>query len=523
MAEGGLSSSDEETSYSDFMFKGSTVALIGIVVTGALGMLIRMLLSRGLSPSEYGAFYAIFSFLSFLSIFRELGLGASIKRFTPEFIEDKDFTGLKSSIFSSFLVQIAVSLTVLGLVSFFSGGISVWLTGSESAAPLVVMIGSWFVLMVFTSTGKSVFASFKDITRSRVLGIVRMSATFVAAIVASYFYDLDPTATALAFIIGGITSGLFLFIELFRSQSGVFSKGELKISSSITKKMLLFGLPLMAAGLAGTITSRVDTIVISTFRTSTEVGYYQVARPITKLIKQIGTVAAAPLFPLVSELWAKDNMEKLESTTYYVLKFSIMLVIPLALVFFSFPKIAIRVLFRPEYIPAATAVRILSLTMIATSMFSLLGNILVATGKNVLYSKIFGLAAVLNVGGDIVLVPIVGMEGAATAFLSSFLVAVVVEIYYLGDYIEFPLPLADSGKIIAGGVLSLVWILFLRTVLPLPVWPETAVIVVLVGFFYLTWVLNADVLKARDARIIRETVPIPSQIYDILKKLRMAG
>lgn len=505
-----------EESYSKYMLKGTSTAFIIGIVIGALGLLLRMFLSRSLSPADYGIFYAVFSLVGLLSLLRGLGLGSAIIKFLPEFEEKEDFTSLKSSIVVVLLVRLAVVLVVAGILFIFSEEIAVGFIGSKSAAPIIQLLSIWFVSMLFVKTAAKVFHAFKDILGFKSVELARIIITFGILAAFSYFMDLEAREVAISFILGSILTSIWIIIRLRKHESKL-SKGKIQISKGITKKILYFGLPLLLAGLAGAVTSRIDTLVITAFMTPEDVGFYQVARPATRIITQMAVIGV-PLFPMVSELWAKRDKKKLNLTIYYISKFSFLLMIPAALIFLVFPKIVIRILFTSKFLPATEAVRILALTMVVTNVFNILGKILVATGKNILRAKLYVLAMVLNVVGDIILVPISGIEGAAIAFLSSFSIALLLEFYFLRKHIEFHFPGLDIGKIIIGGIITVLLIFLLKNILIFNWLLELILLLAVGGLFYVIWISRTRVLAERDLRIMKENIPIPDPILKILRK-----
>lgn len=508
-----------EESYSEYIFKGTSVAFVASVVTGLLGLGMRMFLSRALSPEEYGILFAVFSLFGFLGLLRGLGLGNTIVKFLPEFREKENYTYLKSSITISLIIQLSLSALIVGVTFLFSGEIASAFIGNKAAEPIIRLLGVFFWLMAFIRFGPRIFSGFKDIPRAKSVELVRLSSLFLLLLGLSFVLDLNATSAALIYVTSGAIASVWILLQL-RSYSSILRKGELKLSKKITKKLLIFGIPLAFAGIAGVTTSYIDTIVITWFRTPTEVGLYQVARPATRAIQLAGLSLGAPLFPMISELWAKKDEKRLSSTLYYTLKFPLLVLIPMALVFLAFPEIIIRVLFSSKYLAAATTLRILTLTMIVATLFSLFKKTLIGIGKNKLFAKIYGVAAVLNVVGDIVLVPIIGIEGAALAFLLSFLVALILEIYYAHQNVRFPVPKKALRKMVLGGIATLTLLFLLKEIITIsPWWLKIPAVILPSGLFYLIWIFRTKTLTSKDIKLLKKNVPIPDWAIKVLRKL----
>ncbi len=514
-----MNEGEAEESYSEYMVKGVSISFAVTIAIGISGILMRMFLSRSLSPTDYGIFYAVFSLLGFFALIRQMGLGQTIVKFLPEFEEKEDFTSLKSSIIIALIIQLSAASLVAGFFFIFSKEIAIGFIGSKTAIPIIRFLSLWFISMVFLRVGSRVFRGFKDILGSKLVELFRIIITFILLGMFSYFANLGATETALSFFLGCTLALSWIMIRL-RKHKTRLSRGEIEFSKPLAKKLFYFGLPLIFVGIAGTLTSQIDTLTITLFRTPKEVGYYQVARPITKIIGQVGTVIGVPLLPMLSELWAKDDTERIQSSFYYLVKLTFLFIVPLVLIFLAFPEIIIRILFTSSYLPAAGAVRILSITMVTTVMFALLGRVLIATGKNILYSKLYGLAAVINLVGDVILVPILGIEGAALAFLISFSVALTLEFYYIRKDLDLAVSTKEIFKIVLGGMISLSIILILKNVLTLPIWPEIFIILIPASLFYLFWSLKTRILTDGDLKMMKETLPFPHFIIKIVRQIK---
>ena len=76
-------------------------------------------------------------------------------------------------------------------------------------------------------------------------------------------------------------------------------------------KVASFGIPLFATALGSKIIGYIDTLILTYFRTPFEVGVYNAILPTALTILYLGTAVATPMFPLASELWSRNQKEKL--------------------------------------------------------------------------------------------------------------------------------------------------------------------------------------------------------------------
>lgn len=71
--------------YARRLVKGSAIVFLGLVASGVFGISLRMFLARSLSVEEYGLFFAVYVFVGFFALFRDLGLDATLAKYILSF------------------------------------------------------------------------------------------------------------------------------------------------------------------------------------------------------------------------------------------------------------------------------------------------------------------------------------------------------------------------------------------------------------------------------------------------------
>lgn len=508
----------EEESYARYMVKGGTITFIVAVLSALLGLGLRMFLTRALTVGDYGLLFAVISFISILMIFPGLGINWGIKKYLPEFRVKEEFTELKSSIAISLLIKVSTAVPIAVILIVFSRDIALGFFGTASAIPVIWILSIWFVVMIIVQTGINVFQALRDIPSNRSVDLFRITILFSIVFIVSVVTDLSLIYAAIAYLLASLLTVVWILIRLNKHRA-ILSKGEILLTKPLMKKLFIFGLPLILVSVSGRIIGYIDTLTITWFRTAEEVGLYQVALPATRILWFLGMAFTVPLFPMISELWAKKSTEKIRDTLYFLTKFFFILLIPTTLVFLAFPDVIIKLLFGVNYLGASLTVQILSITMLFYVLFGIFGSTLAGIGKNFTYGMIYGVAAVINLVGDLLLVPLLGINGAAIAFLIAIFVAFIVSIYFTRKHIKFPVPFQPVAKTVTGGILALLLIICLKSILPFLMWPKLLTILISAGLFYSIWILRMGVFVRKDFTMVEKTVPIPKQIKSILRKL----
>jgi len=155
--------------------------------------------------------------------------------------------------------------------------------------------------------------------------------------------------------------------------------------------------------------------MLGLFKTSQEVGLYNVASPLANFISAPLVAMALIYLPVTSGLHAQGLIPEIRENFSILTKWLCSTTLPLFLILFLFPETVLNFLFGSNYAPAASALRILSLGFIISNLLGPNRATLIVMGKSRFTMWATLAAAVLNIGLNIVLIPPLGIEGAAIA------------------------------------------------------------------------------------------------------------
>lgn len=507
-----------ERDYAKYMARGSAVIFTALAVTVIASFGLRVLLARTLSTADYGLFFSIFMFVSFLGTFRHLGIDKAIPKFLSEFKARKKLDEIKSSISTALAIYAALTLTVFLILIALSEWLAVSFFGDPAARPIFIILSAWFSVIVSERFLMGIFQGFQDMVGRSGVELSRVAFTLGLVAIVVFFIGPDLTGIALAYLFGPIFAATLFFTLLRRRHSGLL-RGKGQISKSLAKKLLVFGLPLILVGVSGAVMGHIDTLMITAFRPIRDVGFYQIAHPTALFLGYFGTALSVPLLPMVSELWARGKKETLRSALYFLAKFPLIFIIPVALILLAFPEAVIRLLFGTKYLAAAAALQALSIGMVFRGGGAILRTTLIGAGYPVLTLKSIGAAAVFNFFANLLLVPPYGAGGAAIATGLSFFIALVLSFYYVRRIIRFPVPVSAILKTLAGGGLTLLMVWGLKSIVPLPPWPALFVVMTPSLLFYVVWICRMGVIEKEELDLFARVVPVPARLLKFLRKL----
>ena len=402
------------------------ILMPGLVLTASnlivrlMGYLYRVLMGRMLTPYEFGILNLALPIQYMVIILSSSGIAPAIAKFVSEYEVKKDFEKRDLVISSSLVFYTLVGLA-LGIVFYLASPyIGQHIFNEERViVPLqIASIALPFGMLVAVYTG--IFQGFKKIEyMGGTLVIEQGLRVFFAVLFVSF------GLTAVNAILGS-TLG---FIAVLPVAYLIFRKMGLRVSGysfSEFKRIFRFSLPISATALSAFVLAYIDILLLGYFLSAREVGIYSAAAPTSRMVMAFSTALYAVMLPSVSETVAKKDRPQLKEYVTYAYKLSLVILLPLTIVSILLSGPIITLLFGSQYAGAAGPFEILVIGTAFLGIFTLNSGIFQGAGRPGVPMAILVSTAVLDGLLNIMLIPRLGIIGAATASTLSFVFAGVV-------------------------------------------------------------------------------------------------
>lgn len=396
------------------LFKGGGAVLAGLVLELGISFVGKLLIARELGRVNYGAVSIGIITAAIASTLVLLGLNKGIGRYLPR---DEDPSERRSVLVSAF--RLAVPLSVLAGAGVFAAApvLSTRVFDDPSMTPVLRVFA---VAIPFGAVMKLALGSVQGMQDSlpkvaiqnvtfpvtRFLGIVVALLLGAGAVGVSYAYLASYVAAAL----GGV---YYLHARTSLFEFDVPYEGR-------ERELLSFSLPLVVTSAMTIVLSDIDMYMLGAFRGTGPVGVYNVVYPLAKLL----TVAIGSFgflfMPVVSELDASGDHDRMKRLYQVVTKWVVMATLPLFLVLVAFPRWAILYTFGAEYVRGAAALSVLSVGFFLHTAFGLNKGALTSLGHTRLLMVDDVAAAAFNVVLNLALIPRFGLLGAAYATTAAY-------------------------------------------------------------------------------------------------------
>jgi len=439
------------------MARGTGIALLGMFVGLLLQFGSRSIIARYVSEGGYGVFSLALAILNIAVVLATLGLYESATVYVARFRAKQEGANVRAAISTSLQLAIAASL-VLCVILFFSADIVAFhlFHIAALATPLKIFaVGLPFftvihvLLAIFRGFDRvEAQAYFQNMLLNFLFLLLLLSVTLLGATLISVFcaYLIALVLTALGLIIYA-TKTLPHQIALF-TQTGF----------TMSKELLLFSMPFLGIGMLSLAILWTDTLVLGYFKTPEIVGLYNAASPLAQFIMQPLGALLVIYTPVVTGLYSQHHIATIRRNFTVVTKWLTFITMPLFMILFLFPEAVISLFFGENYIAAAPALRLLSTGFMARNLFGPNAHTLFAMGKaRFVMLSVLG-AAIMNLLLNVILVPPLGITGAAIASMSSLIASnlfISLRLYRLCQ--AQPLSMNLLKPVLLSGVLALIF------------------------------------------------------------------
>ena len=351
--------------------KGVSWNFLLLIFAAPIGYFVRMLYANEIPKLEVGMFYAVLDFCSMVAIFKNLGLSPALVRFIPKFLHERRDDLVKSAIVSVGILQSSVSLVITIGIILLSPLIAKYYINNQGQfvghldlvvnVLIILSIGFWFQSIMDVITNS--ILDFQNQKYFGTINFVKISLILILSLVLIYIFNIHSAfAPTFVYMLVPILMILIYGWVFIKKIFPKFFKEKLIFSKKLIKDLFSYGLPVMMGSAGSLVLGYIDRLCLTYFTGLGAVADYRnVAMPTVSILGYFASAVGAVLFPMSSELWEKGHKEALGHGVEKICLYSFVLVLPMAILMAYFPTVVVNLLFNAQYLPAADAIRILSL------------------------------------------------------------------------------------------------------------------------------------------------------------------
>ena len=407
-------------------------AFISIATASLAHFILRIVLGRELGPDGLGVYTLAFTIYLFGMQFAAFGIGAALTKYVAEFLEDK--VAIRNYV-SSGMTSSVITGGLMGVVLFL---LAPYIAISFFHVPeLEGMIQLTALCYPFIAIQKAVLGTLNGFRRMHLyalLNIIQNVAVVAVSISLVLLFEMGVMGAVIGFV-GPTVLISALCPVLIRECIGLdMSLWNIPALRATT----VFGFYVVLGNSIGFLNTQIDSILIGYYLNPTEVGIYAVAVLLAQTLTLIPSAVQRVTAPATATLYGKGDIEGVRRLFYSTLKKSFLISVGSAtLIAVSGPYI-IALLFTEEYLVSYVPLLILLPGYAIGASFGAVGATLSSIGKVHIPFRISAVCAMLNVVLNILLIPTLGINGAALAtaatMIANFGITVKVVHHYIGNH-----------------------------------------------------------------------------------------
>ena len=387
-----------------------------------LQLFITAILSRILTPKDFGVVAVVSVFVVFFQLASDIGIGAAI-------IQDKHLD--ESDIKSAFNLTIIIAI-IFSVVFFSSANVIASFYDRQEYETIVKILSISCLFNILSMIPMNILRKKKKFLHIGVIiGVSNLvsGVTAIAMAVKGYsFYSL---------VIKAVLYSVMVFFLTF-----IFSKAKLGFvwRKSFFKRIVKFSFYQFMFNLVNYFSRNTDNILIGKYIGEETLGYYEKSYKLMMLPLQTFTyIIGSILHPILTEF--QDDKDKLYSNYIYVCRILSLVGFPLSIVLFYNASELILILFGSQWIYSISIFKVLSLSVGFQMVSSSAGAIYQAAGR----TELLFLNGVIT-SSIIISAVIFGILKNNVMYIAYGILATTVISFYIGFYILIRIALKQRLK-----------------------------------------------------------------------------
>jgi O-antigen/teichoic acid export membrane protein len=493
--------------------RGSMVAIVGTLVSQGSLLFTVALIAAKLGSTGLGIFSQAYAVLTLATLAAMVGMQTSLTRYVAGYVAVGDWADIRPTVRLGMATACGVALLVAALVAAVSPWLADDVLREPGVATPLVLAAVALPFAVYSRTAGAVLQGHHRMRDFVVVTLIVEPAVRLVGMAVALFAGGGIDAAAGVLVFSNIAAAVWGWHRMRSTMLPVARRRPVRV-----RPFLRFSAITWVASLATTGLVWLDTLVLGIYRPSDEVGVYQVATRLVALAT-LGSVPIASAFaPRITKMIKRQDWANLAAAYSATTTWSTRLAVPGLALCLVVPGPLLG-LFGDQYTTAAAVTVILVVGKLVESATGPCGMVLNMSSRVGLNAANNVLALALNIGLNVLLIPRMGLIGAAIAWSVSLVLVNLARLVEVRATIGLRLFEPEAARAIAAvlpGAL-LAWLVVVTIDQPFLELALTTVLVVggyAVITRWLTWTSNDRVVAAalRDAVLPARTTPVAGQV-----------
>lgn len=422
---------DEQTLY--LMKTGFTIMVLRVLGL-LLGFSFAIVVSRNIGAGSYGEYSLLLAWIIPLSAFAGLGSDKYILKYVSRLNKITDVNQILSIRRLSQKITISVSILIAAVLLCFKVFIS---TDFIPIQTLVITLLCFPVLaqlilncFVLKAMDSQVIAVFLEMVMPIGVTLLLMAIMIIASI---------ELSNVLTIYLGGLGS-TFVVSELLIRKSLGEAKSSKKVSFSDftekSKQVIKSSFPMYTTSVITSLIVSADVLMLSWYQTTQQLAIYSVCMSISRLLPFPMGALIQLVAPKYSIFYKDNDIQSLKQIHYQSIRLILLVSLPIIIILLAFPE-KLLMLFGTEFLPGVGLIYVLLVGQIANIIVGPVGYLMWMTDLAGELQKIMICVLIINIFMNALLIPEMGLTGAAIATSTALFIKNIWSIYVVKKRLGF--------------------------------------------------------------------------------------
>lgn len=402
---------------------------VGISVSADLilklkGLILIPILTKAFGTVNYGIWAQVLVITGLLGAVVVMGLDGAMTRFLP----GKSKEEIREGFYSSLLWQLAIAAFLCLVLLLFSKPLAESFFGGAQNSRFVILAGIVLISSPLANNFARYFRIFTQMkTYNALIIYISLANAGAAAAVALLGYGIFELV--IASILIDLVAMLITLGIIVRQIGIAFPR------FTLLRSYLAFGVPLVPAGLSNWAINWCDRLFISYFVGISALGIYCVVYDLSFMFVAFffGPIFVV-LSPVIAKLWNEDKREDVKRVLKYSIKYALMLAIPAAFGFSILGKSFLASFTTAEFATGHYLIPLVTSGYIFFLVAGMAQQVFWLIQKTKISAAITSSVCVENIILNFLLIPKLGIAGAAIATTITFLTQMIASIWISSKY-----------------------------------------------------------------------------------------
>lgn len=388
---------------------GGGIAFIGRICTMVFSYVLALVLARGLGAGDYGLFVVGLSLVNLIGSLVLLGLNRGAVRFIAMYRGDQDRARELGTIKASVGIVLLTGILAAASVMLLAQPLIRLLRAPPQFGQYLAGFAWWIPIWALTLVIAATVEALKRLEYRTIVVDIGWPLLRVLLTGGVLLLGAGLSGVVWANVAASVLSLVAIVILAYR----LFSSRLRGVRAEfVTRQLLAFSLPVMLFNLLNLSQNQVEVYLLTAMQSSEATGVFNIASRTSVLIVAFLEGLGLIFSPFISDLTHRRQTAQLQDLMSTVTRWSFTAGLPITLVLILFNQPILRI-FGTAFEQAAPALFVLSIGQLINAATGPVGTLLTMSGHAKINLIDSLLTLILNVVLDLLLIPRLGILGAA--------------------------------------------------------------------------------------------------------------